>query len=542
MHEAVGMRSSRPSLFALPVAVALAAALAVPAPCAAAQSGVEAVLQARLERLAAEGAIGVGGVRVQRDPRLHELYARRGFAPAWDAARAAALPAAIGRAAEHGLTPAHYHLAALEALGAAAGRGPGEAADLDLLQSVALLALAHDLRFGRIAPAERDPPASAASLDLSLDLAALLAAPDLAAAVDALAPNHYAYRGLRQAFARYREIAAGGGFPALGEGPALRRGERDPRVPALRRRLVASGDLAAADALESDLFDTALERAVKRFQHRHGLNDDGVAGPSTQAEMAVPVEVRIGQVRANLERARWILREAPAEAIVVNVAAQRLYVVRGGEVAWETRVVVGRLGTRTPTFRSVLSEVILNPPWSVPASIAPEVVADARRDPDYLTRQGFRVLDAAGGQVAAEEVERALGAEGSFPYRLRQSPGRANALGHVKFQFDNPYGVYLHDTPARGLFAREHRTFSHGCIRVEDPLRLAELALADPAWDRQALEAAVARGGTRSLRPVRPLPVLVLYWTAAADLHGELHLYRDVYGRDPGLLEALDRP
>jgi len=313
-------------------------------------------------------------------------------------------------------------------------------------------------------------------------------------------------------------------------------------VPALRRRLVATGDLAAADVLDGDVFDTALERAVRRFQHRHGLNGDGVVGATTLAEMAVPVEVRIDQVRANLERGRWILRDLPASFIVVNVAGQRLYLVRGGSTAWETRVVVGRLATRTPTFVAALSEVVLNPTWTVPASIAPEVVADARSDPAYLSRQGFQVLDAGGGAVDPAAVEAALAGEGRFPYRFRQAPGRSNALGGVKLNFDNPYGVYLHDTPARSFFAREHRTFSHGCIRVEDPLRLAELALDDPAWDRKALEAAVAGGATRSLKPAYPWPILILYWTAAADYDGDLHLYRDVYGRDPALLAALDRP
>jgi len=524
----------------LPVLLCLAALLAA---SAAAQPGADAALHLRLDALRDNGAIGVAGLRVNADPRLLAFYEARGRTPVWSEAKGAALLAAVRAVVGHGLTPAHYHLAELESLAAAVDpERPETAADLDLLRTVSLLELAEDLRFGKVAAAERDPPAEPSARALTDgDLDALFAAADLSVAVDALAPKHYAYRGLRRALARYREVAAAGGLPAVGDGPAMRRSESDPRVPALRRRLVITGDLAAADAVDGELFDTALERAVQRFQHRHGLNDDGVVGSSTLAELAVPVEARIDQVRVNLERGRWILRDPPVRSIVVNVAGQRLYLVRDGEVVWETRVVVGRLATRTPTFRAVLSDVVLNPTWTVPASIAPEVVADARRDPSYLSRQGFQVLDAGGGAVDPAAVEAALAEGGRFPYRFRQSPGRANALGHVKLNFENPYGVYLHDTPVRSAFAKEHRTFSHGCVRVENPLHLAELVLEDPAWDRKALEAAVAAGRTRSVKPAGTWPVLILYWTAAADLHGELHLYRDVYGRDAGLLEGLER-
>ena len=526
---------------AVVLSAAFAAAFALLAASPAPRPDVAAELRLRVAGLRQGSPVDVAGARVAADPRLADLYERRGFAPVWDGARAEALLVAVRGAAGHGLDPAHYHLAALEAR-RDEGEPPAARADLDLARSDALSRLAHDLRYGHVAPAERDPPAAGEPDGGEVDLEALVIAADLAAALDALAPGHYAYRGLRRALARYREVRDAGGFPAVDDGPSLRRAEVDPRVPALRRRLLATGDLAPADALDSEVFDTAVERAVRRFQHRHGLNEDGVVGRSTLAEMRVPVERRIEQVRVNLERARWVLHGLPSSFIVVNVAGQRLYVVREGSVAWETRVVVGRTVTRTPTFSAALSEVVLNPTWAVPASIAPEVVADVLRDPDYLARLGFRVLDAAGGEVGAAEVERALAEGGRFPYRFLQTPGPVNALGEVKLVFPNPYGVYLHDTPARSHFAREDRFFSHGCIRVEEPLRLAELVLDDPAWDRRALAAAVAAGTTRTLRPSHPLPVLVLYWTAAADLHDELHLYRDVYRRDAALLAALDRP
>lgn len=212
-------------------------------------------------------------------------------------------------------------------------------------------------------------------------------------------------------------------------------------------------------------------------------------------------------------------------------------------LCWETRVVVGKTATRTPIFSALMRYIVLNPAWEVPSSITGEILAEARLDPAYLGKRGFRILDSAAREVDPETLDLGAYATAPFPYHLRQEPGPQNALGRIKLVFPNDYSVYLHDTPGRSLFERERRTFSHGCIRVQDPLRLAELVLDDPAhWSRDALAAAIDSGRTQTLALERSLPVLVLYWTAATDLHGELHFYRDVYGRDAGLLRALDEP
>lgn len=431
---------------------------------------------------------------------------------------------------------------------AGGGSSPAEVAvERDLLLSDALLRLAGDLRFGRVEPADREPQP-----DLSAPPAravpgvapeALIASDDLGRALEELAPDHFAYRGLRHALARYRETRDAGGIPRLREGEELRRGDVDPRVPPLRRSLAATGDLPAGADLASPTFDAELEDGLRRFQFRHGLNDDGVMGTATYTALTTPAEVRIDQIRVNLERARWILHDLPDTFVVANVPAQRLYVVRDGSVVWQTRVIIGKDATRTPTFSATMRYLVLNPSWAVPRSINREILADLRSDPNTLDRQGYRVLDAAGDPVdpATVEFERYRGAD--FPYVFRQEPGPVNALGRIKLMFPNPYSVYLHDTPARTLFERDQRAFSHGCIRVQDPLRLAELVLDDPErWSRKALAAAVATGATRTVHLEHPLPVLVLYWTAAADLDGELHFYRDVYGRDAPLLRALDAP
>jgi murein L,D-transpeptidase YcbB/YkuD len=280
---------------------------------------------------------------------------------------------------------------------------------------------------------------------------------------------------------------------------------------------------------------------VRKFQHRHGLNDDGVVGRATLAEMNVPVETRIEQLRINLERARWVTHGLPDTFVAVNVAGARVYFLRAGQVVFESRAIVGKSYTRTPVFSAPMRYIDLNPTWTVPPGIVGEVLARVKKEPGYLAKEGMWVLH-GGRPVDPTAIDFSSYSARTFPYVFRQAPGPANPLGHIKFVFPNEHNVYLHDTPSRSLFEREERLFSHGCIRVENPLRLAELVLDDPVlWSRASIEAAISTGETRTIRLERPLPVLILYWTASTDLDGELHFYRDVYKRDAELLAALNR-
>jgi murein L,D-transpeptidase YcbB/YkuD len=315
----------------------------------------------------------------------------------------------------------------------------------------------------------------------------------------------------------------------------------DDRVPLLRARLALEGDYAGPADDTSRVYDAALEAAVRSFQHRHGLNEDGLVERATLAALAVPVEHRIDQVRVNLERARWVGHELPIEFVAVNVAGAKVYLVHGDGIAFETRAIVGADATRTPVFTADMQYVVLNPTWTVPRSIVDEVLALARRDPGYLSREGMRLLDASGEEVDASDVDLTRYTPSDFPYVFRQDPGPANALGHIKLMLPNPHHVYLHDTPSRALFDREERLFSHGCIRIQDPLGLAELVLGEPAtWNRATLETAIATGQTLTIPLARPVPVFVLYWTASVDPRGIPHFYADVYDRDAGVLAGLD--
>ena len=506
-------------------------------------------LRTRLEQLRVRRELQLQGERVAHTQATLGLYEARTFAPLWASARSRTdLLRVVREVRADGLDPDHYHLTALEAaLPGWPGLSPRESAALDLLLTDALVRVAHDLRFGKLEPAGqgtgRDLSRPLRGTDAVAALLEILESGRLYEEVSALRSGHFVYRGLVRALADLRRIQAAGGWePISAAGPALRLDSLDARVPLLRRRLAQEGYPGAGTAGADPRMDAALEAAVRVFQHRHGLNEDGVVGAATLAELNVPVERRIDQVRLNLERARWVTLDLPSTFLVVNIAGAKVFFVREGHVAFETRTVVGATYTRTPVFRALLRTIDLNPTWTVPPGIVDEVLARAVKDPGYLSRESIRVLDGS-RRLDPAAIDFSRYSASTFPYTFRQDPGVQNALGSIKFLFPNPYNVYLHDTPSKSLFEREQRTFSHGCIRVQDPLSLAVLVLDDPArWNRASLEAAIAEGVTRTIELEEPIPVIVQYWTASADERGELHFYRDVYRRDAALLEALDAP
>jgi murein L,D-transpeptidase YcbB/YkuD len=479
----------------------------------------------------------VAGESIRAAPLVMSLYQERGFDPVWTRPGSPVeLRRAIAGASVHGLDPMLYHLRAIDSLEALPVPGSRAAAELDVLRTSALVDLVRDLRWGRVRPVSL--PVADAEADAIL-LRRIAGTAELAAAIESVTPDHFVYRGLAAALDRLRGIERDGGWMAIPAGRPLREGAFDARVLALRVRLASEGYLSPT-LRPTDYFDAPLAEAVRSFQHHHGLNEDGIVGPTTLAELNVPVAARIAQVRVNLERARWLTPELPDPLLVVNIAGAKVYLLRDERVVHEARVIVGKDYTRTPTFSSGVRQIELNPTWTVPTSIVDEILSALRRDPGYLSSQGFRVLDRGGTEVEITASE--LLAGGSFPWTLRQDPGPLNPLGRIKFSFPNAYSVYLHDTPARALFEREERLFSHGCIRVQDPLLLAELLLDEPErWNRDSLQAAIDAGSTEAIPLRRAVSILVQYWTASADEHGELHFYRDVYHRDAAVLAGLGR-
>jgi len=350
---------------------------------------------------------------------------------------------------------------------------------------------------------------------------------------------------LRSALQSLERIRDSGGWPSVPAGTTLRLGDRDARVPLLRDRLVASGDLAhhpgatGESPADPTLFDESLDRAVRRFQGRHALEVDGAVGTGTRAAMNVPVEARIQQVRLNLERRREYqpVLASGSFRILVNIPGFQAFVLQDGAEPRIHRVIVGRVDRRTPMLTGLIENVVLSPYWNVPPGIlAADKFPEIRRDPSYLARSRISVIDRATGQaVNPASINWAGTTASAFSerYWLRQAPGPGNALGFVKFIFPNSYNVFLHDTPDRHLFERGRRALSSGCMRLEGAMDLAERLLAQvPGWGVERIHQ-VANGGTEVwVRLPNPVPIQTVYWTAWVAADGTLNLVDDLYGLD----------
>lgn len=495
---------------------------------------------------------------------LQALYERRSWRPIWldDQGRPSALQAellgAIDLAREHGLVPEHYHRDRVaELIRAQSPAGQSDAAslvELELLASDALLTLGYHLANGRVDPVtidsewmiEREPTV------LRTRLAEIQQGQvtDLRTILESLVPDYAAYRTLQKRLTLQRNIAELEAWTIIPSGPIMRPGDRDARLAQVRARLIQLHDLDPITGTEledrPDVYDATLKVAVLRFQERHGLKGDGVIGPRTLAELNVTPLQRIEQLRANLERWRWLPRTLGDEYILVNIAGFDMQVVSQGSTVMEQRVVVGQPYRRTPVFSGRMSYLVLNPSWEVPHKLAvQDQLPRIRANPGYLEEMGFSVLQGWGAneiRLDPQEIDWNSLSARRFPYRLRQSPGPTNALGQVKFMFPNRHNVYLHDTPARGLFAQDERALSSGCIRVEDPQRLTRWLLSERAnlMSPERLTRVLESGRETTVRLDRPLPVHLLYWTAWVDDQGRIQYRRDIYQRDQALINALN--
>lgn len=347
---------------------------------------------------------------------------------------------------------------------------------------------------------------------------------------------------LQKALERYRAIACAGGWPRVPDGPTIRPGADDPRLPDLARRLAISGDLGGNETVSSTTeYNETLQDAVRHFQNRHGLNVDALAGPATLRALNVPVEQRIDQLRVNMDRAQQFPGDQDDDYIFVNVPAFRAYVIRDGKTVLASKVVVGKEEDATPEFRSSLQQVVFNPTWTVPYSIASEeFLPEIKRDPGFFDKGGYQLFDRDGNQVDPLGIDWSEIASGTFPFTLMQKPGPPNQLGVIKFLFPNDFSVCMHDTPAKALFAKSVRTFSHGCIRIDEPLGFAATVLDSEGWTREQIDAQVGSGETRTVALSKPLPIFIAYRTAEVDDQGTVFFYDDIYQRDDIVLQMLD--
>jgi murein L,D-transpeptidase YcbB/YkuD len=448
---------------------------------------------------------------------LRSLYSGRGFRPVWttpsDEKQAREVLAHVER---EGLSPGDY---AMEAILRPESDEPAKLAKYDLLLTDALLHYASDVRLGRV-------PAGAGDIDVDLpaqhynaveDLETALSGGAFAGYLAALPPMENEYRALRRLLARYRAIAARGGWLDIPEGEPIGLAARNAQSFRERDRLLIEDEAFSAEPARTD----GLRDAIARFQQHHGLGADRHVGRETIAALNVPVEARIGQIEANMERWRWMPRTLELRYVAVNTAAAMLEVYDLGGVTLSSRVIVGSPKTPTPIVRAEATALTVNPSWHVPAKIArKEILPKAGRDSGYLDAHHM-VMDEAS-------------------HSLSQLPGPGNSLGVLKLEMSDRFDVYLHDTDAHEAFDRPLRDRSHGCVRVEQILPLASIALTGNVDDAISdLTDAIALGETERMSLPARLPVYILYWTTTVNDDGSAQFWPDIYARDEHLRDAL---
>jgi murein L,D-transpeptidase YcbB/YkuD len=493
---------------------------------------------------------------------LPGFYRGRGFRPAWiddglKLGNASALLGALREVAEDGLNPANYHLSAIEILmaeinavrGKKGGRVRGEAlADLEMLLTDAFLLCGSHLVHGQVNPEtiQSEWFIKGRTEDLAAALEKGLAAGDMPGALASLKPGRAVYGGLKKVYRDYGALASAGGWPVFPLGPVLKKGDRGARVEALGLSLAAMGEYSPPSDGDRLFFDDTLEASVQAFQRRHGLEPDGIVGTKTAAALNVPAGKRLTQIRANLERWRWITPDLGERYVLINVADFRVAVVAGGREVLSMAAIVGKPYRRTPEFSGRLAYIEINPAWTVPPRLAREdILPRVRENPGYLEEKGIRVFEGwsdGAREINPDEVDWAKVEPDRLAFKFRQDPGPLNSLGRIKFMFPNRFDVYLHDTPDRGLFSRAARDFSSGCIRIEKPLELAEYVLRDlPDWNSEKILAAIESGETHVVRLRDSLSVHLLYWTAWLDEDGRVHFREDIYARDAAIVRALEQ-
>ncbi len=474
---------------------------------------------------------------VRHDPDLAAFYGGNGLQPVFSGAegapRRAALAAAVAHASEHGLPAARY---------AIPQAGTGGAVD-EVAMATVFVRWANDLTRGLVDPRKlasqikRRPE----GVDAGRALAEFAVAADPAAAMAALAPQDPFYLALQRALAEAPALTAPPGTPPAPAG-TWKPGMRDPALADLRARLAALG-FAPGPGGEVDLYDAGLAEAVLRFQQAAGLGADGIAGARTIARLNGDASDAQRAILIAMERWRWLPEDLGARHIWVNLAEYTTRVVQDGAVVFETRSVVGKATAdfETPEFSDQMEYLVFNPAWNVPRSITVrEYLPRLKANPNAVGH--IDIVDSRGRVVPRSQIDFSRYTAANFPYRMRQKPSDDNALGQVKFLFPNEWNIYLHDTPTRWLFNETRRAYSHGCIRIHDPLDLAAELLSRQTADPQAaIRSALAREGEQWVRLTPAVPVHLVYFTTFPDAGGRLRHVPDVYGRDAPLWQALSQ-
>ncbi|MBN3583699.1 L,D-transpeptidase family protein [Algoriphagus aestuarii] len=422
-----------------------------------------------------------------------------------------------------------------------------ELVDLDFLMTDAFLRLAKDLEIGKVAPEARGSYWKLAAKESTLNRIELLdevaEGGDIRDALESLYPKLTMYKNGRQVI---QEL-----YDKMGEDTltwkqvrfetTLKVGDRNESVPKLRERLQFWGFLDDYKIEDKLVFDSTMLEGLKAYQLENGMNPDGAIGELTSEFLNDSPEKLIEIAAANMERMRWMPEiDLEKELVLVNIANYQLDYFKDGDTTLTAKVIVGKEYNESPVFTAPMSYIVFSPYWNIPPSItSDEIIPSVRKNGDYLAEKNMEVVSNSGEVLNPKQVNWS-GKEGeNFPYRIRQKPGGSNSLGLVKFMFPNDYNIYIHDTPARSLFARESRALSHGCIRIQYPEKFAETLLNDKKWTKEKIQLAMNQENEEVVKLDREVPVLLLYLTFWADESGNGHFRPDIYNRDASVIKEL---
>lgn len=479
-----------------------------------------------------------------RDQDIAAFYQANGYKPIWtgrrgkDRTRRAQLLKFLRQSGNHGLPVARYDPAGLEQQLKAA-RTPTARGQVEVAMSRVFLQYARDIQTGVLIPSRIDK-AIVRQVPYRDRLSYLVnfAKSSPAGFFKALPPKTNEYAALMKEKLRLEKQLARGGWGPKVPGKSLKPGQSGSAVVALRNRLVAMGFLKRSN---TQTYDAAIQGAVQQFQLAHGLAADGVAGGGTLTEINQPVEARLRSIMVAMERERWLNSERGKRHVLVNIPDFTAKVIDNGKVTFSTRSVVGanRDDRPTPEFSDVMEFMVINPSWYVPRSIVTkEYLPMLKRNPNAVSH--IEITDSRGRKVNRGSVNFGQYSARTFPFAMRQPPSRGNALGQVKFMFPNKYNIYLHDTPAKNLFARESRAYSHGCVRLADPFDFAYTLLAKQTNDPKGFfQSRLATGAEQRVDLKKPVPVHIIYRTAFTSNKGRTQFRRDIYGRDGRIWNGL---
>lgn len=523
------------------------------APAVEAEDGLtNEIIRDKIEQIRSFEEVKLGDASIASANVLPEIYENQNFRPLWAGSDVIVqLLDVVRNIKDDGLNPEDYHLKELllyhNAIRAIGNNDPWLSADFDILLTDSFIRLAYHLYFGKVDPTTLNPGWNLTrhlkDRNPALIILEIIQAGSIGSTIDSLKPKNPEYLLLKSALAKYRKIQKKGGWSHIPEGDVLRRGDRNPRIALIRKRLALTDEMPAGID-DPEFFDETLERAVKRFQTRQEIDPDGAVDRPTLMELNYPVEWRIDQIRANLERMRWFLHDLPEQFVVADIAGFTISYYNRNRLIWKARAQVGDPFTQTPCFKADIKYMVLNPSWTIPPEIAKrEYLPMLRDNPDYLNQAGLKIVDKKGKPVNPDNINWSRYANRAFPFKFYQQPGPTNPLGRIKFICPNPFYVYLHDTPEKERFSESWRAFSHGCIRVDKPIEFAELLMGNNAlWGLEKIKKIVASGKTQTIFLPRKIPVMFLYVTVLAEQNGMIHFRDDLYGRDEAIIKGLNAP